>query len=71
MGTYHGQVADACASILPEISSRERLYMLCDNGALHYTEDLGETWVTDIDIDIAGLQENYDKLVERLQTPGI
>lgn len=65
--SYHGEVNGECGSIIPEISDSRRIYMLCDKGGLVYTEDLGETWVVDVEIDIAGLQAGFDQLVKKLR----
>jgi len=68
---YRGQVDRECASILPEISYERRIYLLCDNGGIVFTDDLGATWNADIVIDISSLQRTFDNLIKKVTQPGI
>ncbi|WP_333609449.1 hypothetical protein [Arsukibacterium sp.] len=62
-----GQVPDGCTSLLPELTLQHTVYMLCHEGDVVRTADLGKTWEKIIDIDIPALQQSYDALLQALQ----
>ncbi|WP_440903826.1 hypothetical protein ACMZOO_13330 [Catenovulum sp. SX2] len=59
----HGLVKESCATLLPSLTLNDTLYFQCDQGQVVSTRDLGETWDTVVDIDIARLQNEYDNLL--------
>ena len=59
----HGQVKENCATLLASLTLNKTLYFQCDQGQVISTSDLGETWDTAVDIDIAKLQSEYDNLL--------
>ena len=65
---YLGDLKEDCATIVPELSTKERIYMLCDKGQLVYTNDKGASWQTDIEVDIESMQQSFDALVQGLKS---
>ncbi len=65
---YLGDLKEDCATIVPELSMDERIYMLCDKGQIVYTKDNGKSWQTDISIDIASMQQSFDALLLELKS---
>ena len=64
----HGEAQKDCHSPLPELTHNNRLYFLCDQGQIVSTDDLGFNWKTEVEIDISGMQEQYDALLEALKS---
>ena len=56
---YHGEVRKDCASILPEISTGSRIYVVCDTGQIMLTDDFGTTWQTPVPVDFHALQKKF------------
>jgi len=63
----HGQTQKNCTTLLPELTQGKRLFFLCDQGGVISTTDLGETWKNDMQIDIAGMQKQFEALLEAIQ----
>lgn len=63
----HGLAKEACLTMLPELSSNERLYFLCDQGQVVSTSDKGESWQTEITIDIAAMEQEYENLLKAIK----
>lgn len=51
-----GKAIAGCEILLPEISSAERIYALCEYGKVVSTADLGQSWRTEIHVDIDQMQ---------------
>ena len=62
-----GEVQVNCHSPLPEITHNNRVYFLCDQGQIVSTDDFGINWTTEVEIDISGMQQRYDALLEALK----
>ena len=58
---------DNCHSLLPQLTTGNTLYFLCDQGQIVSTSDFGETWQTDIDRDIAQMQAQYETFIDELK----
>jgi hypothetical protein len=63
----HGKTQKNCTTLLPEITQQKRLFFLCDQGGIISTVDLGNTWQNDIQVDIAGMQKQFEALLEAIQ----
>ncbi len=63
----HGDAKDTCHTMLPELTLDKTLYFLCDQGDIVSTNDLGESWNTDIKIDIQSMTQEYDRLLEAVK----
>lgn len=63
----HGVAKDNCHSLLPQLTTDNTLYFLCDQGQIVSTSDFGETWQTDIDRDIAQMQAQYETFIDELK----
>jgi hypothetical protein len=59
---YHFPAQESCETLLPQLSQGKKLYFLCDQGQLVSTEDFGKTWNTEIDVDLSGMQSEYETL---------
>ena len=64
---YHYPAKDSCETLLPQLSNNAQLYFLCDQGQLVSTSDFGKTWVTEVDIDLKGMQSEYEKLLTAIK----
>lgn len=62
----HGTARVDCQVPVPELTSEQTLYFLCDQGQLVSTSDLGETWTTSIEINIADMQSKYEYFIDAL-----
>jgi hypothetical protein len=63
-----GGLADkSCQQILSQLSSLNKVYFLCDQGKIISTADFGLTWHTEIEIDIAKMQAQYELLIEAMK----
>jgi hypothetical protein len=63
----HGKTQKNCTTLLPEITQEKRLFFLCDQGGIISTVDLGNTWQDDMQVDIAGMQKQFEALLEAIQ----
>lgn len=61
-----GEAIPGCETLLPQISSADRLYALCEYGKVVSTADLGATWRTDIDVNIDAMQTKQQQFVRKL-----
>lgn len=59
---YHHRAKENCEILLPQLSHDTKLYFLCDQGQLVSTGDFGKTWITEVDIDLKGMQSEYEVL---------
>lgn len=62
-----GQVREDCTVLLPELSHGQTLYLMCNEGDVISTDDLGTSWQTVIDIDVPAMQQSYEQLLEALK----
>ena len=63
----HGQPKDNCHTILPQLSSGQTLYFLCDQGQVVKTDDMGKNWQVAIEVNVKLMQEKYEGFLEELQ----
>ncbi|MCG7535332.1 hypothetical protein [Pseudoalteromonas sp. OOF1S-7] len=52
-----------CHILLPELTSQNTLYFLCDQGQIVSTTDLGQSWHSEVDINISQMQKQYEEFV--------
>jgi hypothetical protein len=64
---YHYPAKENCETLLPQLSHNTKLYFLCDQGQLVSTGDFGKTWITEVDIDLSGMQSEYETLRTAIQ----
>lgn len=62
-----GQIPAGCHTLLPELTLNQTVYVLCDEGDVFATVDLGGSWEKVIDIDIPTLQHKFESLLQALQ----
>lgn len=63
----HGQLREDCTGLLPELSNGQTLYLICNEGDVISTDDLGNSWQTVIDIDVPAMQQSFEQLLDALQ----
>ncbi|MEO3863990.1 hypothetical protein [Rheinheimera fenheensis] len=63
----HGAVREDCNILLPELTYQQTLHLLCTEGDIISTSDLGQNWQTVRDVDIGALQHRFEQLVEAMQ----
>ncbi|MFA3791937.1 hypothetical protein AB6T38_12535 [Aliiglaciecola sp. SL4] len=56
-----------CEIALPKLTHGQRIYFLCDQGQIVSTHDFGQTWNTDVAMDIAAMQGEYESLLTALK----
>lgn len=64
---YFGEPKDGCYVILPELTHEETLYFLCDQGEIVSTQDYGNSWQTEIELDVAKMQVEFEKFIEEMK----
>lgn len=62
----HGKAIPGCEILLPQISDEKRLYALCEYGKVVSTADMGNSWQTEIDVNIEGMQKKQEQFLEKL-----
>lgn len=65
--THHNANVD-CQTPIPELTNGSTVYFLCDKGAVVSTSDFGDTWQTEVDINIQSMQAKYESFLEALKT---
>lgn len=63
----HANAKDDCQTLLPQLTKGNRIYLLCDQGQILSTDDFGKTYTTEIDRDVAKMQEEFDVLMEKIK----
>lgn len=63
----HGDAKANCETSLPELTQGNTIYFLCDKGEVVSTSDLGLTWETAVDINVAAMQSEYDDFMAELK----
>ncbi len=62
-----GVAQTECQKILPNLSSENKVYFLCDQGKVISTADLGVTWQDEVRINIAQMQKQYEQLMDSIK----
>ncbi|MFT2092505.1 hypothetical protein [Paraglaciecola sp. 2405UD69-4] len=62
----HGATQDTCYTILPELTNNTTVFFLCDKGEIVSTKDLGDTWQTELDIDLEDMQNRFKAMVDTI-----
>ncbi|MDO6708312.1 hypothetical protein [Photobacterium sp. 1_MG-2023] len=60
---HHGASKAGCETMLPELTDKNMLYFLCDQGQVVRTADFGEHWETVVPMDIAGMQQEFEEFI--------
>lgn len=63
---FHGTTQTYCETLLPQLTHGNSLYFLCDQGSIIRTDDLGNSYQTVSEIDIAAMQQRFRALLEQL-----
>ncbi len=61
--TMRGTAKPDCEIALPKLTNGQRIYFLCDQGQIVSTDDFGQTWSSDVKMDIAAMQAEYESLL--------
>jgi hypothetical protein len=64
---YHYPPKERCETMLPQLTHGMNLYFLCEQGQIVSTSDFGKTWNIEVDIDLAGMQSQYEILLNALK----
>ncbi|GGA88119.1 hypothetical protein GCM10011369_32790 [Neiella marina] len=64
-----GLVDKSCATLIPELSNQQAIYLLCDQGTIVTTSDLGESWHDAVTLDLGSIQAQFEALIEALKEP--
>jgi len=64
---FHYPPKDRCETMLPQLTNGMNLYFLCEQGQVVSTNDFGKTWNIEVDIDLAGMQSQYEILLNALK----
>jgi hypothetical protein len=62
---FHNPIKENCTKLLPELSQKEEIYMLCDQGEVVSSNDLGATWKTVLPLDITKMQKTYEEMLNK------
>ncbi|GAB2704832.1 hypothetical protein GCM10027170_38650 [Aliiglaciecola aliphaticivorans] len=62
-----GTAKPDCEMALPKLTNGQRIYFLCDQGQIVSTDDFGQTWKTNVEMDIAAMQAEYESLLDALK----
>ncbi|MDO6694135.1 hypothetical protein Q4574_12655 [Aliiglaciecola sp. 3_MG-2023] len=62
-----GTAKPDCEIALPKLTNGQRIYFLCDQGQIVSTDDFGQTWKTNVEMDIAAMQAEYESLLDALK----
>lgn len=62
----HGKAIPGCEILLPQISDAKRIYALCEYGKVVSTADMGNSWQTEIDVNIEGMQKKQEQFLLKL-----
>lgn len=63
----HGEAKENCQTLLPQLTTESRIYFLCDQGEIMSTDDFGESWKTEIERNVASMQEKYEGFLKELK----
>jgi len=64
---FHYPPKERCEILLPQLTNSMNLYFLCEQGQVVSTNDYGKTWNIEVDIDLAGMQSQYEILLNALK----
>ncbi len=62
-----GIANESCQVALPGLTRGQRIFFLCDQGQIVSTADFGQSWQTEVDMDIAQMQVEYDSFIAAMK----
>ena len=63
--SFHHPIKETCTTLLPNLSQRETIYMLCDQGEVVASNDLGKNWEIVLPLDLEKMQNTYELLLKK------
>ena len=62
--TFHSPARSDCTTLIPALTEGQRVYFMCDDGGVVSTNDFGETWVVERQLEIVKMQATFNSLID-------